>query len=127
MNVKSVQNIILIETMRKLKIMKNNIFNKTKRELKNTKKQYVQTRIKTDVNYRLLVYTRNRIYKSLKGMMKQSSLRDILGIDIETYRKWIEWQLTPEVNWKSIEIDHVKPICMFDVSKEEYLKEAFSW
>ena len=119
MNVKSVQNIILIETKRKLKFIKNNIFNKTKRELTNTKKQIVKNRIKTDVNYRLMVYTRNRSYKSSKGMMKQSALRDILGIDIETYRKCIEWQMTPEVNWSNIEIDHVKPICLFDVSKEE--------
>ena len=35
--------------------------------------------------------------------------------------------MTPEKNWQSIEIDHVKPICMFDVSKDEELKEAFSW
>ena len=26
-----------------------------------------------------------------------------------------------------IEIDHVKAICMFDVSKDEELREAFSW
>ena len=30
------------------------------------------------------------------------------------------------MNWPNIEIDHVKAICLFDVSKEE-LKEAFSW
>ena len=59
--------------------------------------------------------------------MKQSSSRDNLGIDIETYRKWIESQFTPEMNWQNIEIDHVKPICMFDVSKDEELREAISW
>ena len=31
------------------------------------------------------------------------------------------------MNWSNIEIDHVKPICMFDVSKDEELKEAFNW
>ena len=41
--------------------------------------------------------------------------------------EWIEWQFTPEMNWTNIEIDHVKPICMFDVSDDEQLKEAFSW
>ena len=35
--------------------------------------------------------------------------------------------MTPEIDWSNIEIDHVKPICMFDVSKDEELKEAFSW
>ena len=28
---------------------------------------------------------------------------------------------------ENIEIDHVKPICLFDVSKDDELKEAFSW
>ena len=60
-------------------------------------------------------------------MMKQTSSRNILGIDIETHRKWIESQFTPEMNWQKIEFDHVKPIRMFDVSKDEKLRGAFSW
>ena len=60
-------------------------------------------------------------------MTKQSSTRDILGIDDDLDRKWIEFQMTPEMNWSNIEIDHVKAICMFDVSEDEQLKEAFSW
>ena len=31
------------------------------------------------------------------------------------------------MNWDNIEIDHIKPICMFDVSDDEQLKEAVSW
>ena len=31
------------------------------------------------------------------------------------------------MNWTNIEIDHVKPICLFDKSKDEKLKEAFNW
>ena len=38
-----------------------------------------------------------------------------------------EFQFTPEMNWSNIEIDHVKPICMFDVCKDEELKKAFNW
>ena len=118
---------MIVKIEKKFKIIKNIIFNKTKGELTNIKKQYVKSRIKTDVNYRLIEYTRNRIYKSLKGMMKQSSSRDILGIDIDSYKKWIEFQFTAEMNWSNIEIDHVNPICMFDVTKNDELREAFNW
>ena len=59
-------------------------------------------------------------------MTKQSSTKEILGIDIETYKKWLEFQFPREMNWSNIEIDHVKPICLFDVSDDEQLKEAFS-
>ena len=60
-------------------------------------------------------------------MTNQSSAKDISGIDINVHREWIEWQFTPEVNWSNTEGDHVKPICMFDLSKDEELLEAFNW
>ena len=59
--------------------------------------------------------------------MKSSSTKDIQAIDIDTYKKWLEFQFTPEMNWSNTEVDHVKRICMFDVSKDEDLGEAFSW
>ena len=35
--------------------------------------------------------------------------------------------MTPEMNWTNLEIDQVKPICMFCLSKGEELKLAFNW
>ena len=80
-----------------------------------------------DVNFRLIRNTRRRIHHALSGKSKSSSTREVLGVDIDTYRKWIEFQTTSDMTWDKIEIDHVKPICLFDVSKDEELKEAFSW
>ena len=91
------------------------------------KRIYSNNKYKTDITFRLICKTRSRIYRSLKGMTKQSSTKDILGVDIVLHRKKLEWQFTPEMNWSNTEVDHVKPICMFDVSEEEELKEAFSW
>ena len=31
------------------------------------------------------------------------------------------------MNWSNIDIDHVKPICMFNVSNNDESKEAFDW
>ena len=31
------------------------------------------------------------------------------------------------MNWSNIEIDHVKAICLFDISNDEVLKLAFNW
>ena len=39
----------------------------------------------------------------------------------------MEFQFTPDMTWSNIEVDHIKPICMFDVSKDEELREAFTW
>ena len=91
------------------------------------KKIYNNNRYKTDNKFRLIRKTRSRNYKFVKGMIEQSSTKEILGIDVDLYKKWIEYQMTPEMNWTNIEIDHVRPICMFDVSVNEKLKEAFNW
>ena len=107
---------------------KQKLYNKENRDKINTwRSKYIKNRIKTDVNFRLIRNTRRRILQALQGKTKSSSTKDILGIDIGIYKKWIEYQMTPEMNWSNIEIDHVKAICLFDVTRDEQLKEAFNW
>ena len=60
-------------------------------------------------------------------MSKQTSTKDILGIDINLCRNWIEWQMTPDMNWTNIDLNHLKPNCMVYVSKDEELGEASNW
>ena len=91
------------------------------------RKIYEKNKYKTDVKFRLIKNTRRRVHNALNGKLKSSSTKETLETDIETYRNWLEFQFTPEMNWSNTEVDHVKPICMFDVSKDEELREAFSW
>ena len=77
--------------------------------------------------FRLINNIRSRFYYALSGKSKLSSTKDILGIDIDTYRRWIGYQYTPGKNWKNIEIDHVRPISSFDVFNDEELNETFNW
>ena len=104
------------------KYYKNYYLQQHKENINEYNKKHVTNRIKTDVIFRLMVYTRNRIYRSLKGMTKQSSTKEVLGIDIDIYRNWIEWQFTPEMNWSNTEVDHVKCICVFDKPDNEQLE-----
>ena len=71
--------------------------------------------------------TRSRNYHALNDNLKSSSTKDILGIDVDTYRRWIEGQFTPEMNWSNFGIDHVKPICLFDISNNSEIREEFYW
>ena len=91
----------------------NQYKNREKRNLRERK------RLAIDVNYPLSRNTRRRIHRPLKGKSKSSSTKDILGINTNTYKRWIEFQLSREMNWSNIEIDHVKPICLFNVSDDE--------
>ena len=54
-------------------------------------------------------------------------MKDILGKDNDSYRNRIEFQLTPEMNWLNIEIDHVKPICMLNIYNDDEIRECFNW
>ena len=91
------------------------------------KRIYSNNKYKSDINFRIISNTRRKIHHALNGKSISSLTTDILGIDINLYRKWIEFQFTPEMKWENIEIDHVKPICLFDISDDEQLKEAFNW
>ena len=106
---------------------KQKLYNEENRDKINTRMgEDVKNREKTDVNFLLTRNTRRRIHQALEGKTK-SSTKHILGTDIDICRKRIEYQMTPEMNWLNIEIDHVKAICLFDMSKEEELSEAFIW
>ena len=95
--------------------------------MKNYIKVYMKNRVKTDDNFRLIRNTRRRIHHALNGRLRSLSTRDILGTDIETYKRWIEWQMTPDMTRDNTETDHVRPISSFDKSDDEQFKEAFNW
>ena len=107
----------------KISLYNKDYFQHNKKKIYESRKN----RRKTDVNFRLIRNTRRRIHHALNGKSKSISTKEILGIDIETYKKWIEWQMTPDMTWNNNQIDHVKPICLFNVTKDEELKEAFNW
>ena len=127
---------------KKTKIIKKQIYGNNREKIRNQQKKYYdenrdvitknkinyeKNRNNTDIKYRLIKNTRRRIHHALKGKTKSSSTKEILGIVIDLYKKWIEYQMTPQMHWINIGIDQVKPIYLFDVSKDEELKEAFSW
>ena len=84
--------------------------------------EYFKNRMKTDVNFPLIRNRIRRIHHALNSKTKSSSAKEVLCIDIETNENWIKFQMTPEMTWLIIEIDHVKPICMFDFSKDDELQ-----
>ena len=87
----------------------------------------MKERPKTEVKFQLIRSTRRRIHHGLNGKSKSSSTLDILGTDVETYRKWIEYQMSPYMNWTNIKIYHVKRICMSNLFIYEELKQCFNW
>ena len=54
-------------------------------------------------------------------------MRDRTGRDVDTYRSWVEYQFTPEMNLKKVDIDHGKSISSFHVPNNVETKGNFTW
>ena len=53
------------------------------------------------------------------------------GLNIESFRKWIEIQFSEDLNWNNFaaawQFDHIVPVAYFDFNKEEDLKLAWNF
>ena len=70
---------------------------------------------------------RCRSHHALEGNIKSSTTKKISRKGIGSFKKGEKFQITPEMNRKNIEIDHVKSISSFDVSESTELTKVFNW
>lgn len=91
-------------------------------------------RYNTDVQYRLAVCLRSRLHQALNGKTKRGSAIKDLGCTVAELKTHLESQFTAEMSWKnygktptSWSIDHIRPLCEFDLTDPIQLKEACNW
>lgn len=90
---------------------------------------YIKNRQKTDLNFKLTRLLRSRLYHSLKKSQKSGSAVRDLGCSIEELRAHLEAKFQPGMSWDNYgqfgwHIDHIVPLCSFDLSVPEELKKA---
>ena len=56
------------------------------------KKIYFINKYKSNINFRLICRTRSRIREVLNTKSKSIQTKKFLGVDNDTFRKWIEYQ-----------------------------------
>jgi hypothetical protein len=104
--------------------------NKWGKENKDKVNGYKNKMRKNNPIFRLKESIRTRIYQFLKGK-KDESMEYLLGCDIEFYKKYLEKQFTPEMNWGNYgtywEIDHIKMLSTFNLENLVERKEAFTF
>jgi len=86
----------------------------------------------TPLNSKLAVNLRGRLNKALKGNYKSGSTVKDLGCSIEKLKQHIESKWQPGMNWDNYgrngwHIDHIKPLCKFDLSDRVQLKKACNY
>lgn len=94
---------------------------------------YKVEKMKVDPIFKMERRMRARIYQAFKAQSCEKNNRTwkYLECSASQFQKWIEYQLydgmTMDNYGKYWHIDHVKPCSKFDLSKEEDIKECFSW
>lgn len=90
-------------------------FRKQQREYKSTKRR-------TDIVFKITSNLRNRVRKAVKGISKSKTTIRLLGCSIEDFKLHIESQFQLGMTWENYgqwELDHIKPCCSFDLTKED--------
>lgn len=111
------------------KLETNRLYRLTNKDYYN---KYNNDRRKHDVNFKLSMYLRTRIWSALKTNSKSDKTIKLLGCSIEELKKHLESKFQPGMTWdnhglKGWHIDHIKPCASFDLSKSKEQKECFHY
>ena len=86
----------------------------------------------TDPTYKLKSLLSNRIRLALGRGSKHSSTEQLLGLSAQGVREYLESLFLPGMTWcnhgiDGWHIDHIIPVCSFDLSKEAEQKRCFHY
>ena len=125
----------------KEKIKIYNIIHKERRKI--WFKKYKQERILNDINYKLRITYSARVGLALKynikinGIYKKINIKKnktskLIGCSWQQFKEYLQNQFKDVMNWnnwayKGWHIDHIKPLALFDLTKEEEQKKAFHY
>ena len=91
---------------------------------------YYKERYKNDIQFRLRVILRNRLLQSVKTDAKAGSAVRDLGCSIEEFKVYLESKFLPDMTWDNYaewQIDHIKPLSMFDLTNREQFLQACNY
>lgn len=105
-----------------------------KEAIREQKRIWGNKKAATDIQYRLKRNLRTRIRCALKpsNAYKVDKSENLLGCTIEFYKSYLADLFTIGMNWDKfmegkIEIDHIKPCKLFDLTKEEEQRACFNY
>lgn len=91
---------------------------------------YTNKKYYEDMEYRLKILIRGRIWKALKRNSKYSSSLELLGCSISDLKDHLEKQFTKGMSWGNYgqwHIDHIKPCSSFDLTNSDQQKLCFHY
>lgn len=96
------------------------------------KREYMASNTETVKKIKLATRMRARIHQALKGNSKSASSTELLGCDIDFFKKHLESMFKDGMTWDNHgcdgwHIDHIIPCASFDLSDPEEQKKCFHY
>lgn len=110
--------------------------NASREEYKARTRERHHERKQKDINYvikrRLRFRLRHIIDRIGNPKAKMKSMIELIGCDLETFKRHIESQFTEGMNWEAvlrgeIHMDHIKPCALFDLTKLDQQQICFHY
>jgi hypothetical protein len=107
-------------------------YNENKKRIDYNHFIYKKNRYNTDMSYRILHNSRNRINKVLNGNSKSKTTENLLGCSVEYFKKHLESLFTPGMTWENYgyhgwHIDHILPCSAFELKNSEEQEICFHY
>jgi len=101
-------------------------------EIKEGRRNRLNNKYKTDINFRILTVCRTRTLRALKGFTKSASTMELIGCTPDKLRRHIESKFEPWMTWENQglggwDIDHIKACANFDLTDPEEQHACFHW
>ena len=102
-------------------------------EYRKRHREWRRARWRMDDQFRFVKSLRSDIHQALKaaGVKKNFRTHEVIGCSPTFYREWIESKWEPGWSWenrgKVWQVDHIRPIASFDMSKFKDVCECFNW
>ena len=93
-------------------------------------RNYNRERARRDINFRLLVRYRTRVYKAVKGTDKSKTTKELIGCTIDELKSHLEQKFKDGMtfeNYGEWHVDHIRPCASFDFSNESEQLECFNY
>jgi hypothetical protein len=103
---------------------------KNKKEIANKAKITAKKLYHSNIQYKVKQLLRRRILDVLKGNPKLRTTKFLVGCSIKQLKQHLESKFTRGMSWNNHgkwHIDHIKPCCMFDLSKLSEQRKCFRY
>ena len=138
------------ENLKQFRLNNPNYVNNYMREYrkKDTNKEYNRNRSKTDrfkfqrnkrsreryredIGYRIMTLMRKQMLKYIKNDNKKYDTIEYLGCNVNEWKIYLENMFDENMSWDNHgsywDIDHIKPLSVFDFTNEDEIKVAFHY